>query len=80
MYHQAPRIKMLSASVRGCSVCVFQGTPEQRKLVAEILAAKDYYAILGLPRDATDDDIKKAYRKVWQRGLPRCLGPLIIQL
>lgn len=24
---------------------------------------KDYYRILGVPRDATDDQLKKAYRK-----------------
>lgn len=25
---------------------------------------KDYYLILGVPRKATDDEIKKAYRKM----------------
>lgn len=25
---------------------------------------KDYYKILGVPRDATDEDVKKAYRKM----------------
>ncbi len=41
-----------------------QGTPEQRSLVAQILRAKDMYEILGIQKDATDDDIKKAYKKV----------------
>ena len=28
------------------------------------MAAKNYYAILGVKRDATQDDIKKAFRKL----------------
>ncbi|PNW79463.1 hypothetical protein CHLRE_09g416100v5 [Chlamydomonas reinhardtii] len=40
------------------------GTPEQKALVAEVLKAKDFYEVLGITKDATDDDIKKAYRKL----------------
>jgi curved DNA-binding protein len=31
---------------------------------------KDYYAILGVPRDATQDDIKKAFRKLARKHHP----------
>jgi len=34
--------------------------------VKEIRAKKDFYKILGIERDATEDQIKKAYRKVSQ--------------
>eukprot|EP00401_Gymnodinium_catenatum_P052034 CAMPEP_0117552870 /NCGR_PEP_ID=MMETSP0784-20121206/49932_1 /TAXON_ID=39447 /ORGANISM="" /LENGTH=378 /DNA_ID=CAMNT_0005349959 /DNA_START=126 /DNA_END=1262 /DNA_ORIENTATION=- len=38
-------------------------TQEQMADVQRILRTKDYYSIMGLPRDAGDDAIKKAYRK-----------------
>lgn len=39
-------------------------TPEQKALVQRILAAKDLYEILEVQRAATDDDIKRQYRKM----------------
>ncbi len=40
-------------------------TKEQEELARNIVAKKDYYAALELNKDATDADIKKAYRKVF---------------
>lgn len=34
------------------------------------MANKDYYAILGIPRDASQDDIKKAFRKLAHKHHP----------
>jgi molecular chaperone DnaJ len=34
------------------------------------VAAKDYYGILGVPKDATADDIKRAYRKLARQYHP----------
>ena len=34
------------------------------------MAKRDYYDVLGVPRNATDDDIKKAYRKLAMKHHP----------
>ena len=39
-------------------------TPEQIEAVRKIKQCKDYYEILGVTKDATDSDLKKAYRKL----------------
>ncbi|XP_043535061.1 dnaJ homolog subfamily B member 12a isoform X1 [Chiloscyllium plagiosum] len=39
-------------------------TPDQFEAVKRIKKCKDYYEILGLSKDATEEDLKKAYRKL----------------
>ncbi|KAL6770549.1 hypothetical protein ACKKBF_B31715 [Auxenochlorella protothecoides x Auxenochlorella symbiontica] len=41
-----------------------KATPDQRQLVARIRATTSYYEALSLSRSASDDDLKKAYRKL----------------
>ncbi|KAM4704282.1 dnaJ homolog subfamily B member 12 [Rhinophrynus dorsalis] len=39
-------------------------TPDQMEAVKRIKQCKDYYEILGVTREATEDDLKKSYRKL----------------
>jgi hypothetical protein len=52
-------------------------TPEQRKVVQQILAAKSYYEVMGVGRDASEADVKSAYKKV--RPCWRCVNCSVMQ-
>jgi hypothetical protein len=39
-------------------------TPEQAAAVKRVLKLESYYELLDVPRDASDADIKKAYKRV----------------
>eukprot|EP00210_Caulerpa_lentillifera_P009120 g8696.t2 len=41
-----------------------QGTEEQRLLISKIKRAKDYYEILEISKEASEDDIKRSYKKL----------------
>ena len=53
-----------TASTATSAPAVDPGTPDQIALVRKIKSAKDYYSQLGVTKDASEDEIKKAYRKM----------------
>lgn len=56
---------MLLKVVKHCSVCLIS-TLLINKLIFlnRIKKCKDYYEILGVDKEATDNDVKKAYKKL----------------
>ena len=45
-------------------LATLQETPDLKQHTSRVLRAKTFYNVLGISQDATDSDIKKAYRKV----------------
>lgn len=63
--HGGARASSSKTNGKGNSESEVIGTPEQRALIKTILdAGHDYYKILGVEKNADDDSIKKAYRKL----------------
>lgn len=53
-------------------------SPEQEAKCKEILRSKDYYDILGVGRDCSAEEVKKAYRKVREKFSARLLSNLLV--
>ncbi|XP_025830031.1 dnaJ homolog subfamily B member 14 [Agrilus planipennis] len=60
--HEQPRKRKLNTKVEEPPVIEY--TEEQSTAVLRIKKCKDYYEILNVNKDATDSDIKKAYKKL----------------
>ncbi|TMS04770.1 DnaJ-like protein subfamily B member 12 [Larimichthys crocea] len=64
MRHRGGPAEQADASAQGSSESAKPYTAEQLEAVRKIKSCKDYYQILGVEKTASEEDLKKAYRKL----------------
>ncbi|GFY80915.1 DnaJ heat shock amino-terminal domain protein [Actinidia rufa] len=62
--NSGPKRRVSASGSSSSSSAPVAYTEEQISIVREIKGKKDYYEILGIEKNCTDDDVKKAYRKL----------------